>query len=405
MFYLPKNTYLGNLELNEIFEFYDIPRLFTCKNKTGQYYLVLSIDEDEEQLIWLYLGISVDRLNLLINKKMDLYSAFKTPENDFLYRVTTNYSSEATNLEYIFSEQLTGDELPYESTYLTEKAVEHHYGLGEVNAKESALSSKREVCNLHFYPSNGWGTELSCKDTGKSLICFQEVIDAIGQNCSGNPTIKGVIPTDILQKTALNICQIFEGSFGIQLKSNYIDNLLEDNISDYSLVSDSLTELLNLFMIKDNEEELKNKLHELKGRAASKYQLLLKELLSIQSDLKIEWGSPKINRGGEFFLEKKVIKSTFDIINKLELSEKETINIKGKLICFHSRTKFYEIRTLDGEKFSGKAADNSGIQSVTINDIYHAEIEKTITTQLSSGEEKKPKYELIKLTPINTDSR
>ena len=400
MFYLPKNTYLGNLELNEIFEFYDIPRLFTCKNKTGQHYLVLSIDENEDQLIWLYLGISIDRFNLLINKKMDLYSAFKSPENDFLYKVTTNYSSEVTNLEYIFSEQLTADELPYEKTYLTEKAVEHHYGLGEINPKESALSSKREVCNLHFYPPNGWGTELNSKDLGKSLICFQEVIDAIGQNCSGKPTVKGAIPADTLQKTALNVCQIFEGSFGIQLKSNYIDN----DVFDYSLVSNSLSELLNLFMIKDNEEELKNKLHKLKGRAASKYQQLLKELLSIQSDLKIEWGSPKINRGGEFILEKKVIKSAFDIISKLELSEKETINIKGKLICFNSRTKFYEILSLDGEKFSGTASDNSEIQSVTINDIYHAEIEQTIEIQPSSGEEK-VKYKLIKLTTISVDSR
>lgn len=396
MFYLPKKTHLGNIELNEIFEFYDIPRLFTCKNKTGQYYLVLSIDENDEQLIWLYLGVSIDRLNLLINRKMDLYSAFKNPENDFLYRVTTSYLSEATNLEYIFAEQLTADELPYENTYLTEKAVEYHYGLGEINPKESAFSSKREVCNLHFYPPDRWGTELNSKYLGKSLICFQEVIDAIGQNCSGKPTVKGAIPADTLQKTALNVCQIFEGSFGIQLKSNYIDN----DLFDYSLVSDSLSELLNIFMIKDNEEELKNKLHYLKGRVASKYQLLLKELLSIQSDLKIEWGSPKINRGGEFLLDKKVIKSAFNIISKLDIAEKETITITGKLIGLNSRTKSYEISSLDdGLKFSGRIADYAYVQSPTINEIYQAEIEQIIKIHPSSGEEK-IKYELIKLTPV-----
>jgi hypothetical protein len=158
-------------------------------------------------------------------------------------------------------------------------------------------------------------------------------------------------------------------------------------------------------MIKDNEEELKNKLHELKGRAASKYQLLLKELLSIQSDLKIEWGSPKVNRGGEFILERKVIKSTFDIISKLDISEKYTIPIVGRLIGFNSRKKNYEILSLDDEKtFSVRIADNSEILPPTINEIYRAEIEQTITTQLSSGEEK-IKYALIKFTPMNADSR
>ena len=298
MFYLPKKTHLGNIELNEIFEFYDIPRLFTCKNKTGQYYLVLSIDENEEQLIWLYLSISIDRLNLLLSNKKDLYFAFTNPENDFLYKVKTNYSIENVELDYIFPEQLTNNELPYENTYLSCEALEHGYGLGEVNVKDSAFSSKREVCNLHFYPSNSWEHELNIKDFGKSLIHFQEVVDAIGQKNSGKPTIKGAIPLDTLQKTSLNACQIFQGSFGIQLKSSYIDN----DIFNYSLISDSLLELCNLFSIKDNELELKNKLQELKGRAESKYQQFLKELLDIKSDLKVEWGSPRNNRGGEFFL-------------------------------------------------------------------------------------------------------
>ncbi|MFZ2727102.1 MAG: DUF6575 domain-containing protein [Methylococcaceae bacterium] len=396
MFYLPKNTYLGKLEVKDIFEFYDIPRLFTCKNKTGQHYLALSIDEYEEQLIWLYLGISVDRLNLLINNKIDLLYVFKNPENGFLFKVKTTYLSEHSELESIFPEQLTEEELPCENTYLTCETVKYNYGLGEIDPQESALASKREVCNLHFYPSNGYKSELDIKILGKTLISLQETIDSIGQKHLGKTTIKGKIPIDTLQQTALNVCQIFEGSFGIQLKSSYIEN----DIFNYSLVSDSIAEAFNLFMLKDNEMELKNRLHELKGRVASKYQQFLKDLLSIESDLKIEWGSPKNKRGGSFILEHKVIRKTFDIINKLEISEKDNISIEGKLIGCNVRTKTYEILSLNDEaKFSGRISDNADIQHPIINDIYQVEIEHIIKTKLSSGEEKN-EWNLIRLIPV-----
>lgn len=276
-----------------------------------------------------------------------------------------------------------------------EQTAEHQDGLDKINANNADYPVKKEVCHLYFYPPDNWGAAMNIKDLGKTLIYFQEVIDAIGQTCSGKPTVKGAIPAETLQKTALTACQIFNSPFGIQLKSSYMDN----DIFDYSLISNALLELLYLFMVNDNEAALKNKLHELKGRAASKYQLLLKELLSIHSDVKFEWDSPRVHRGGEFLLDKKVIKSAFDIISTLDIAEKETIIVIGKLVGFNSRTKNYELSSDDSLKFSGRIADYAYIQSATINETYQAEIEQTIKTHPYSGEEK-IKYELIKLTPV-----
>jgi hypothetical protein len=50
MAYLPQSTILGRLKIIEVYEFYDIPRLFCCRNAAGQHYLVLSIDEDDLSL-------------------------------------------------------------------------------------------------------------------------------------------------------------------------------------------------------------------------------------------------------------------------------------------------------------------------------------------------------------------
>lgn len=72
MFNLPKNTVLGQLKLEETFHYFDIPRLFTCKNNAGSRFLVISTFDDYETYEWLYLPISKDRFSSLISKAIPL---------------------------------------------------------------------------------------------------------------------------------------------------------------------------------------------------------------------------------------------------------------------------------------------------------------------------------------------
>jgi len=53
MEFLPRSTILGDLSVIEIYEYYDIPSLFSCKNSTGHIYLALSVDEDDASLTWM----------------------------------------------------------------------------------------------------------------------------------------------------------------------------------------------------------------------------------------------------------------------------------------------------------------------------------------------------------------
>lgn len=80
---IPINTSLGELDIFEVYEYIDGPRLFAARNNIGTIYLVYWFDETEEATGWLYLPISESRLNELRRKTITLNTAFKKPETNY----------------------------------------------------------------------------------------------------------------------------------------------------------------------------------------------------------------------------------------------------------------------------------------------------------------------------------
>jgi len=66
---LPEDTMLGKLNIGVTYEYYDCPRLFTCKNEYNQYYVAVSVEDIDTEMIWLYVRVSSNRLD----KKNDTF--------------------------------------------------------------------------------------------------------------------------------------------------------------------------------------------------------------------------------------------------------------------------------------------------------------------------------------------
>ncbi len=79
---LPEHTTLGQLEIFEIYEFYDMPVLFACRNKSGHIYLAVWIDETANQDTWLYVSLSPQRFMKVRGGEIDLHDAFAKPEDE-----------------------------------------------------------------------------------------------------------------------------------------------------------------------------------------------------------------------------------------------------------------------------------------------------------------------------------
>jgi hypothetical protein len=385
MFDLPKKTPMGELSLLDTFEFYEFPRLFSAKSKTGALYLGLSIFDDYEKFEWLYVAISPDRIKELINQRLCLHTVFSTPENEYLFKIYTNISGD-TRFEYILPEQLSADDLPIPETKIKIEGQVKHYGLGEIDPKIAAVSSARETFNFHLYPCDTQLPELSSRSLGNILVSTQELVDALGQICEdGESSLKGAISADILQKTKLNTCQIFEGSFGVQFKSAHISDLFGDSLSGRAI-----SELLGLLSAQDDEDNLSNKLHHLKGRVASKYRRLLKEIYKLGSGIKFDWGSPNNEHGGKFELTKSQVEKAHSIVDKIDIQMSEAVEVKAKLIGINVRTKRYEISEVEtDERYSGKVSIEaiSDIEHAVINHNYIVTLKKLIETKALSGDE------------------
>ncbi len=87
--YLAKDTVLGKLEMLDTYEYYDCPRLFSCKNQHGQYFIALSIEERKDCLLWFYAQVTQEKLKKVEKGEIELYDVFKKAEKDFIFGVKT----------------------------------------------------------------------------------------------------------------------------------------------------------------------------------------------------------------------------------------------------------------------------------------------------------------------------
>ena len=106
-------TGLGRLEIVETYVYYDQPVLFSCKSAAGHFYLGVATDKNDEHETWLYVEVSVERLNLIRSGAIDLHDAFAEPEDGFLLQEIIPYDDQTQpRMESIQPDQISEDMLP-----------------------------------------------------------------------------------------------------------------------------------------------------------------------------------------------------------------------------------------------------------------------------------------------------
>ena len=104
---------LGKLEIIEIYDYYDQPILFACKNAAGHLHLVVAADENDHYETWIYARVSAERLNLIRSGIIDLHDAFADSENGHLLQVKFSYNNPALpQIQHLESNQIPKDILP-----------------------------------------------------------------------------------------------------------------------------------------------------------------------------------------------------------------------------------------------------------------------------------------------------
>ena len=378
---------LGRLEIVEIYDYYDQPILFSCKNAAGHLYLVVAADENDQHEIWLYAGVSTERLNLVRSGAIDLHDAFAKPEGGFLLQATVPYEDQIPlRIEPIQPNPISEDMLPTTGERLDLKTDTLPV---LSNSEEVAISRKQEILNLTLNFDGFFRTETPVAIVGKILERFQNVINAIGMICVQSDRIN----EDVKSKMQISLLGVGPGSFDLRLASTKTVDLL--NHSDFG---DAIAEFLALLKAGSDHDQLKGILGQLRSKVATDYTKFLKLLSESVKDAKFTWASPDSDRGGTAYLSELQMRDVVEILQKFQEEATPKFTITGTLTGAFLRSKRFEIETTD-KTYTGVIAKEAikTVENATLSQTYTATIQEITKRSETTAEITKTEYQLLSL--------
>ncbi len=400
---LPNLTYLGILSIIEVYEAYDEPCLFACQNASGQIYIAVLIDENEDHKKWLYTALSKVRFEYIRSGGIDLHDGFRLAEDGIAHIVEIPFSEEKSTIEVISCVRLSENMLPFPGEFVRlETQTLPILPTEELDQKSLALW--REILRFKVKFPEYSRNEAPIKLWGKMLSSLQEVIESIGHYI-GLETMNNATRKIIAQQTELLATVTSGGSYCVDLVAATNANVLRD-----SLIGSSLDMFLNLIHAgnrcsssKGNDFDSSNedftKIVAILGKQfASKYRIFLKCVADAESDINLNWSSPHPERGGSAILTYMDVISALYIMNKMEIMDPEILEITGILVGGNVKSKRFEISDIDQEStYKGEISDSLlSSNPLILDNTYKVTMEESIEVNKATGE-LKPKYKLTNL--------
>ncbi|MFM6107444.1 MAG: DUF6575 domain-containing protein [Sphaerospermopsis kisseleviana] len=391
MSFLPERTILGQLEIIEVYDFYDKPVLFSCKNKSGLTFIVVCVDSSDFAEIWLYAPVSSSRFQSVIKGDVELRHIFAETEDAFVYQVEIPYEDERNVIvKNIECNQIPDDYLPELGQFIQSEFQNIE------NIEVVSTQKRREILDFVLKFPDKDIQEAPVGDLGLILSSLQETIDAIGQIKSGKSE-SHIIPFEIKQKTQVVMSGVFSGSFGIRLEGTVYE---EDSLGlGESFLGQCFKEFIQLINLGANSEELPAKLNILKKKTAFKYTEFLIALTRIGiSKLHINWASPgqKVQVGE---IEQETISKVINVINNTKLRAETEICVKVKLTQINYNTRTTTLQEVGSrKKYKCSIADSAikDVKSIEEDSVYVATIQEYAIVSTVLNKEKH-EYELLSL--------
>lgn len=396
MTFLATSTKLGTLEALEIYIQYNGARLLSCKNQTGKIFLALWVDEEEDKNLWLYMLVSLDRLQSIRTGKISLHEAFSNPESSYLHEITYSHINLEWDAKEITVDALEEDCLPMENTSLGCDPITLPY-LESQKVIENAITKTREVVNIILEPLSKYPNEFPAFKLGEVLCTFQPLISQLIVSANAEIRMKS---KELYKKSEFNVFATSPGSFQVELASS----VFEPNLLGNSLAGDAIESLINLLQLGSDSKKLHLFLSQSNKKVAVKYCSFLKALISSGTGVVIEWGSPTLTRGGSVRTSLKLVREILEVIEKIDSLEDKEYEIIGELFKVDKDNWKFGVKELS-TNFSYKgdileqAKRDAG--TATISNLYVATIIETFTI-VSTINDIKNHYELIALRPYTS---
>jgi hypothetical protein len=376
---------VGNLSIDEIYEYFDGPRLFLAHNVTGQRFLAVHADTDGAREMWLYAPLSPARVDMVRDGRVDLHDAFAKSESGGVWRI--DYGPSGDDLTWVAREDIAEDILPEKGERL---AVVELSPAPRVTVATEAQKSRRDVLQAHLHVAGAGANEAPLVLLGAFLHSMQEMADAIGQLVYDVFKPRGRINRNVLAKTQLLAVATKPGSFAISMAG--AGNPLPFGETSTAPVIRKLEALIGSGSRRD---DLRATLLQLRSRTAAKYRTMLEALVDAGASLELYWGTPD-GRSTLTQLSPVDAKLALEIVRSVERDLAETREVKGALKAMdvtHTR-KFKIVESATGREIAGSVMEEAmaAASTATISNTYTADL--VIVREVSSSGTSKERYYL-----------
>lgn len=383
---LPLELCLGRLTVETVYEYYDRPCLFSCRNAAGQLFLATWADGSADEEVWFYAGMSRARADALLDGRLDFYTVFRTPETEVLWRVAEfpDGTRLATPIPAI---NVPDDVLP-------DRDEVHSHIDGELHiappcVTEYARSIRRDCLFIRLSPNGAHRFSMPAKPLGYLLSQLQELVEATAEGQSGRSVDRAPVPDEIQAQTEMRVDSSFRASFGLRLYS------AQGDAFENSVLRNSLDSVFELFAAGDDFTAIGQYFDALANqRAVTRYLRWLRGLENAGTEVEVSWASADASATGVARFTPASARRTSAVVQAVEEEEPITQTATGRFIIINvakpGKERFRFRSTTDGVEFAGAVgpAAVAVFRSASPDENYEVTVRVVASTNPMTGEEK-----------------
>lgn len=274
------------------------------------------------------------------------------------------------------------------------------------NTSVIAKDNNREIIDIKIELKEINKHEIAAKDIANVLKSMQDFFDSLAVYDKNTEITNTKTKSQIISaksKLQLSLLETFQGSFCVRVglatqESKCNDKFTEEAISNFMKL-----------MKASKDSELKEEIDKYQGMPSVKFKQLIKNLMELQSDIIVEWGSVNIEKSQLVKLSSDTIARAFNVISQSE-QHQARFEVIGRLILAGiGNNKEQRVFLLNDEtnnkEYRGYISPQlitSFNENIELNEIYKAVIEEKLTINSLTRKEV-INYTLIELTLFSND--
>jgi hypothetical protein len=253
----------------------------------------------------------------------------------------------------------TNEEINNIQSSLNHDSFEYFMLINELNNRLIDLNNEKEKIQQSFgrekltlvLSGNGVGSGIISNRILSSILQgIQQITDSIANSIGNEPSLKGKIPNSILAQTDFKICNVFKGSFGIELEGDISEKLTEEE----SLLTQTLHKFYDLLNTSNDSVKITEEITCLGPRTLVHYKEWLKTINEFGVDVRCDWNS---SNAESYKWSTDHIKLA-DVLNTLESIKEivtEDVVMTGIVTGMNIRKETFEFTPTEGEVITGKS--------------------------------------------------